>query len=202
MPDPLGALPDELCILCIAWAIDGQPAGPLELLLVSQRWEKLLLATPSLWSQIYIENGGDEIARVSIFLHLSKGHLLHVDVMTLLPMSDSIQLIAQNFYRVATVSIRPGSVPYLEQWKRNAAYTLTRLSNRLLPSNLKDSSSLGIILRGNNHWYYCVSLMQFTVHVAGTQQGIPIGSTRSSEAACSRMWEQHITRCVSASHLC
>jgi hypothetical protein len=76
MPDPLDALPYEIWIWCISLSIDGRLAGPLELLAVSRRWDGLLLNTPSLWSQIYIQNREDEMVFIIPSLIKLLGHKL------------------------------------------------------------------------------------------------------------------------------
>jgi hypothetical protein len=149
----------------MTFAIDGRKDGPLEFLGVSRRWGSVLLDTPSLWNQIYVENGEDEIARISTFLHLSGGCSLHVDIMTALPTMDSLALIANHISRVTTVSIRPSladtvTASHMEQWKRAASRILEVLSNGLL--DVKDASCFGISLRENNELYYCIILEEKT----------------------------------------
>src|SRR4051794_35443052 len=107
MPDPIEALPYEAWTLCILFAIDGQPSGPLQFTMVSTQWERLLCDAPPLWSHIYVQNGEDEMARISAFLHLSHDLPLHVDIMTVRPSIDCLQLVANHISRVATISIRP-----------------------------------------------------------------------------------------------
>jgi hypothetical protein len=202
MPDPLVVLPHELWSVCIAFAIGGQQAGPLELLMVSTRWATLLADTPSLWTQIYIRNGEDEIARTSAFLHLSKGCSLHVDIMTVLPTITSLQLIAENIFRVATISIRPGAsdnnaVFPMEPWKRAASNILSTLSNNRLQPDVGDNSCFGIGFRENDQWYYRVILMQFTtaVMVTSSEQNGIISAKLPDTRTHFRRWKEHVGRC-------
>jgi hypothetical protein len=205
MPDPLVVLPYELWILCISFAIGGQQSGPLELLMVSTRWATLLVNSPSLWTQIYIQNGEDEMGRISTFLHLSKGCSLHVDIMTVLPTITSLQLIAKNFSRVATISISPGASDNdtafpTEQWIQAASNILSTLSNGRPPPDVKDNPCFGISLRESGQWHYRVILMQFTTAVMVTstddENGI-ISASLPDTMTCFRRWEEYIARCAS-----
>jgi hypothetical protein len=185
-------------------AIDGRQAGPLELLTVSRRWERLLLDTPSLWNQIYIQNGEDEIARISIFLHLSRKCSLHVDILTALLTMDHWQLITENMSRVATISIRPGvsdtiTALHMEQWKQAASSTLARLFKGQLPSNINSTSCFGFSLRENGALYYSIISMKFTTAnmVASTDK-----QDRLTAIPLNRMWEEQIARCAFVSRWC
>jgi hypothetical protein len=203
MPDPLVVLPIELCTWFIAFAIDGLDAGPLELLVVSRRWARLLLDTPSLWNYIYIQNGEDEMARISIFLHFSKGCSLHVDIMTALPTMDSLHLIANHISRVSAISIRPsasdtGTSLHIERWKQTASRILAGLSNGSL--HVKDASCFGISLKENNELYYCIILMQFAI--GHTINGIYLQASSSAGLPATthlQTWKERITRCACSS---
>jgi hypothetical protein len=200
MTDPLDALPYEIWIWCIAFSIDEQRDGPLELLAVSRRWDRALLDCPSLWNQIYVENGEDEIARISTFLYLSRGCSLHVDIMTALPDTmDSLQLIANQISRVSTISIRPSvsdtvTSSQMERWKHTASHILEVLGND--PLDVKSASCFGISLRENDEMYYCIALMQFTmvntVNNASTQTSI--ASAGLPATTYLRKWEEQVTR--------
>jgi hypothetical protein len=201
MPDPLEVLPNEIWTMCMEMAIDGQVNGPLEYMSVSTAWQRLLLDTPSLWTQIYIQNTEDELARISAFLHLSKESLLHVDIMTVHLPTDSMRLISENIPRVIDISIRPGpsdtpSELHAEQWKQAAALHLARLSYSLLPSDLARTSSYGISLRENGHLHYCVVLVHLTllntVHHHGPN--IPALMATFDTEACFYLWEEHVAR--------
>jgi hypothetical protein len=177
MPDPLQALPTELWGLCMEFAIAGRVAGPLEFIMVSREWGSTLLDSPFLWTQIYIQNGEDEIARISTFLHLSKQCKLHVAVMTVLPAVDSLRLITEHISRVRTISIRPGASDtftalHAERWKQAAAYVLEILSNGMELPNAESPLCYGISISDNSQLYYHVILMQFTVQarVAGVDE--------------------------------
>jgi hypothetical protein len=191
----------------MALATSGRQAGPLELLTVSTGWQRLLLDTPSLWSQIYIQNGQDEMAQISTFLYLSKGHSLHLDIMGVLPNTECLQPIAENISRVKTISIRPGgsdttTTLHMGQWKQAASCILAKLANGVVPSDIKYASCFGYSLTENGQLYYSTILMQFTmatpVATAKTQNNDV--SAILSAAAYSRIWEEYIARCVSISH--
>jgi hypothetical protein len=199
MPDPLDALPYEVWIWCITLSINGRHAGPLELLGVSRRWGRLLLDTPSLWNQIYIQNGEDEVARISTFLHLSKKCSLHVDILTPVPTKDSLHLIAKNISRVTTLSIRPGQLDTvtalrMEQWKQATSHVLAMLSQGRA-SDVKSASCFGISVRENGQLYHYVILMQFAMATGNaadkqnyiTSAGLPI-------MVNSGVWEECIAR--------
>jgi hypothetical protein len=168
MPDPLQVLPTEIWILCMGFAIDGRLAGPLEFITVSQHWQSALLNSPALWTQIYIQNGEDEITRISTFLLLSKQCELHIDVMTVLPTVDSLRLVAGHISRVRTISIRPGASDtstalQAEQWRRVATYVLEILSNGVQLSDVESPVCHGVTIWGGDRLCYHVILMQFTV---------------------------------------
>jgi hypothetical protein len=203
--------------MCIAFAIDGQPFGPLEYLMVSKRWEKRLLETPSLWSQVYIQNGEDELARISAFLHLSRGHSLHVDIMiaipnmdsshlVAIPNMDSLQLIASEISRVATISIRPGATKditslYMEQWRRSTSYLLATIYSELPPpqvlSNMSHTQCPVLSLRENNRPFHWVTFMEFTMRNSRKFDPVPHTSVKSAgDWKFFRMWEEHIKRCA------
>lgn len=178
MPDPLTVLPNEIWIICMEKVIDGQVNGPLEYMLVSTTWERLLVDAPSLWTQIYIHNGEDETARISTFLYLSQGCSLYVDIIpTAHPDMSSMQAIAENIPRVTAMSIRPGpskSITALEmdQWKQSSSYNLAKLFNSLTPDDVDRTSCYGFNLRENGQLYYRVVLMQFTMvtRIAGNHR--------------------------------
>jgi hypothetical protein len=168
MPDPLKVLPNELWSMCIELAIVGRLAGPLEFTTVSRHWEGVLVGSPSLWTQIYIQNGEDEMARVSTFLDLSKQCPLHVDVMTVLPAMDSLRLVAEHISRVRTIAIRPGAsetvtASHAEQWRQTAASFLEILSNGMQLSDVESPACYGVTIWDDEELYYHVILMQFTV---------------------------------------
>jgi hypothetical protein len=202
-------LPYEIWMWCIALSIDGRQAGPLELLNISRRWDRLLLDTPSLWNQIYIQNGEDEITRISIFLHLSKRCSLHVDILTPVSTMDSLHLIADNISRVTTISIRPGPLDTatalrMEQWNKATSRILAMLSNGLFASDVKNASCFGISLRENGQLYNCIVLMQFAMAatVNATDKKICITSVEPPVMANSEMWEEQVARCASNVHWC
>jgi hypothetical protein len=193
MPDPLEVLPNELWSLCIQFAIAGRPAGPLDFIMVSRHWQRVLLSSPSLWTQIYVQNGEDEIARVSTFLHLSKQSALHVDVMTVLPTADSLRLVAGHISRVRTISIRPGesnsfTALHSKQWKLAASYILKRLSNGMQLFDVESPACFGVTIWGDGRWYYYVIFLQFTVEarVASTDE-------------LNRKWEERLAKYASIS---
>jgi hypothetical protein len=193
MSDPLRKLPNELWSLCIKFAIIGRATGPLDFITVSRHWGSALLDSPSLWTQIYIQNGEDEMARISLFLHLSKQCQVHVDIMTVLPTVDSLRLVAEHISRVRTISIRPGashSVTALHatQWKLAAAHILESLLNRLQLYDVESSACYGVTVLDDGQWCYHVILMEFT-----------IAARASRTDALNHTWEYRIARFASAS---
>jgi hypothetical protein len=175
------------------FAIAGRVAGPLEFIMVSQDWGDALLDSPFLWTQIYIQNGEDEIARISIFLLLSRQCQLHVDVMTVLPTVDSLQLVAEHISRVRMISIRPGpsdtfTALHAKQWRRAAAYVLENLSNGMQLCDAESPECFGVTIWGDEMLHYHVILMQFTVaaRVAGIDKP-------------NHKWGDHITKYASIS---
>jgi hypothetical protein len=168
MPDPLQVLPLELWTWCIQLAIDGQRAGPLQFMRISRCWESALVDSPVLWTQIHLHNDEDEMARVFIFLRLSKRSPLHLDIQTELRTTSTLKLIAEHSSRIRTISIRPGAsntmtMLYTEQWKQAASLTMATLLNGLLPSDIKHTSCFGNTFCDNDRWYYSVVLIQFTI---------------------------------------
>jgi hypothetical protein len=201
MPDPLEALPNEIWTMCMEIVIDGQVNGPLEYMSVSTAWQRLFLGTPSLWTQIYIQNTEDELARISVFLHLSKESLLSVDVMTVHLPTDSMRLILENISRVFDISIRPGpsdtpSELHAEQWKQAAAKHLARLSYSLLPSDLARTSCYGVNLRENGHLYYRVVLVHLVLlnTARNYRQTSPALTDAFDIETCFSVWDEHIAR--------
>ena len=201
MPDPLEVLPNEIWTMCMEMAIDGQTNGPLGYLLVSTAWQRLLADTPSLWTQIYIQNTEDEMARISTFLHLSNMSSLYVDIMTVLPTTDTMQLISANISRVREISIRPGpsvtsSELQAEQLKRAASSLLAKLSYKLLPGDLAYTSCYGISLQENDDLYYRVVLIHLTIinkaHNFGPTVHAPVDLYDTE--TYSRVWDEHMAR--------
>jgi hypothetical protein len=193
MPDPLHVLPNELWGLCVEFAITGRVAGPLEFITVSRDWGNALLDSPSLWTQIYIQNGEDEIARISTFLHLSQQCQLHIDVMTVLPTVDSLRLVAEHILRVNAISIRPGAsgiftALHAKQWRRAAAYVLEILSNGMQVSDVESPACFGVTIWGDRKLYYHVILMQFTVAARVASVDEP-----------NHRWSDHMTKYASIS---
>jgi hypothetical protein len=191
MPDPLEALPIELWGLCMEFAIAGTVAGPLEFIMISRQWGSALFDSPSLWTQIYIQNGEDEIARISTFLHLSKQCQLHVDVMTVLPAVDGLRLVAEHISRVRTISIRPGASDsftalHASEWIRAAAHILEILSNDMQLSDIESPICFGVTVWGDSKLHFHVILMQFTV--AARVDGV---NKRKHK------WDDHITEYAS-----
>jgi len=203
MPDPLEVLPNEIWTLCMEMVVNGQANGPLGYLLVSTAWQRLLLETTSLWTQIYIQNTEDEMARISTFLHLSKGCSLYVDIMTVLPITDSMQLISENISRVREISIRPGPLDnpselHAKQWKKTASDHLAKLSYNLLPSDLARTSCHGISLRENAQLYYHVILVHLTIieTARNSRLNSPAPMDAFDTETCFQIWVEHIARCA------
>jgi hypothetical protein len=204
MPDPLLVLPYELWTRCIKFAIEGQPGGPLEFTMISKRWHGLLFDSPSLWNEIYLQNGEDELARIVTFLHLSKSSQLHIDIMTVLPTTDGLQLIAENISRVTTISLRPDATSgttitlHTEQWKQTASFIMATMANNLMPSH---TSCFGISLWETGGPSYHVIFMEFTMATMAARtvkQNCVVPADSPDIRTCFRMWEKHITRCASS----
>jgi hypothetical protein len=188
MQDLLQVLPTEIWVLCMEFAVAGRVAGPLEFITVSRDWESALLDSPSLWTEIYIQNGEDEIARISTFLHLSKQCKLHVDVMTVLPTVDNLRLVGEHISRVTTISIRPGALDtftalHAKHWRRTAGYVLESLSNGMHLSEVEPPIESSIICRDDGQWYYHVILLHFTM-----------AARVAKSDDHNRMWEDHLTK--------
>lgn len=204
MPDPLQFLPNELWTLCLQNVVEGQPNGPLELIMVSRHWEALIIHSPSLWSQIYIQNGDDEMARISTFLLLSKDLPLRIDVMTVVPKTDGLRLIARNVSRITSISIRPGGVfngdmaSSLVLWKESASYILATVFHGQLPSHVEDTSCLGISLPENDQLHYQVIQMSFRMSAKETddQPSRSFSPASAEMRTYTRMWDEHISRCI------
>jgi hypothetical protein len=201
MPDPLDVLPYEAWLGCILFAIDGREEGPRELLGVSRRWDQQLLDTPSFWRQIYVKNGENETARISTFLHFSKGCSLHVDILTTPLNLGGLKSITNHSSRVARISIRPGASDvitafHMETWEKSASYILAMLGNGRLPPDVTCTSCFGISLRENNQLHYRTFLMQCTlanpVNHTDTQNHIP--SAGFPDTACLQLWEKRVSR--------
>jgi hypothetical protein len=146
----------------------------------------------------YVDNGEDEIARISTFLYLSRKCSLHVDIMTALPMLDGLELIGDHVSRISTISIRPSvadtvTALHMQRWEQAAARILGRLSNS--PSDVKDASCFGISLRENQDLYYCIVLMQFTTGNTANSSNM-IDSSEIPVLGYPQTWEECITRCA------
>jgi hypothetical protein len=206
MPDPLTKLPYEIWARCIELAVRNQPTGPLAFIMVSQNWQRELLCSPDLWSYIWIQNDEDETARIWIFLHLSGHRPLHVLVKTVLPTTDSLQLIKPHLSRVKTILITPEMPHPLtslhgEQWKQAASIVMTAFSDKLNPWNATDYVCSGWRI-GTDPGVYHIAAMQFSLsHAeampAGTNAQIWDNSTslpNEWERFC--VWKNYIARCV------
>jgi hypothetical protein len=104
--DPLVLLPYETWLKCLSLAIHDFATGPLAYLAVSPDWSETILNSPTLWTQIIIDDGEDEEARLHIFLHLSASQLLDVSCMMDGP-TQSMQLLAQNRMRIRSLVVEP-----------------------------------------------------------------------------------------------
>lgn len=69
--DPLKLVPYETWVRCMQLYARDQSGGALPLLTVSLSWQKHLLATPKIWTTIYLDGGADERCRAECFFHLS-----------------------------------------------------------------------------------------------------------------------------------
>jgi hypothetical protein len=199
MPDPLQKLPLELWSWCIQLAIDGQRTGPLEFIMVSRRWQNILLDSPVLWTRIYLHNEEDEMALVSTFLHFSKRSPLHVEIMTVLPTTSSLELIAEHNSRIRTISIRPGAsntmtAAYTEQWIQAASFTMASLLAGLLSLDIKHTSCFGNTFRDNDRWHYSVILMHITLEASVHEQNRIVHTDLPDMQRAVCLWEEHIAR--------
>jgi hypothetical protein len=174
------------------FAIAGRLTGPLDYIMVSMHWGRLLFDSPSLWTRIYVQNGEDEMARISTFLYLSKQSPLHIDIMTVLPTVDNLRLVAEHISRVRTISIRPGApdtvtgLLHTKQWELAASCILATLLNGMQLCDLESSSCFGVHLWNDARSYFHVILMQFIV------------ATRvASSHELNHTWEGHIGRWAS-----
>jgi hypothetical protein len=170
------------------FAIAGRLTGPLEFIMVSMHWGRLLFNSPSLWTRIYVQNGEDEMARISTFLYLSKQSPLHIDIMTVLPTVDNLRLVAEHISRVRTISIRPGASDtvtglHTKQWKLAASCILATLLNGTQLCDVESSSCFGVDLWDDEQSYFHVILMQFTVVARAASSHEP-----------NHTWEEHIAR--------
>lgn len=100
MKDPLVALPYEIWSKCISLATQESPIGPLDLLSVSQHWQTLLIDCPFIWTRISISNTEDEMARISVFLYLSKTYPLYVDIGATLATQAGLYLLESHRSRI------------------------------------------------------------------------------------------------------
>src|SRR5277367_2452164 len=97
--DPLIRLPYETWLQCLSLAIYDSTDGPLPYLAVSPNWSETILGSPALWTQIIIDNGEDEEARLHTFLHLSASQVLDVKCTENVPV-QSLQLLAHHRTRI------------------------------------------------------------------------------------------------------
>jgi hypothetical protein len=206
MSDPLTELPYEIWARCIELAIHSQPAGPLAFLAVSQNWQRELLQTPALWTQICIQNDEDETARIWAFLHLSESSPLDVFVTTVLPTTDSLQLIKPHLSRVKTISIRsntphPPTALYAEQWRQAASNVMATFSDQLAPWNATDYSCSGRRI-GVKPGVYHVATMQFSISyhetklASGEEQSRENSVGLSEEQDIFGIWQTYLSRCA------
>jgi hypothetical protein len=185
-------------------ASHNEPAGPLAFMMVSQNWQRELPRSPFLWSQIWIQNDEDEVARIWTFLHLS-GHIpLDVHITTVLPNTDHLQLIKPHLSRVRTISIRtkpphPLTNSYADQWKRVASNTMATFSDRVTPWNATDYSCSGWGIYADPTVYH-VTVMQFFISSVEDKQASTnrrsrkdfIKSSEEEKRFC--IWENYVTR--------
>ncbi|KAG8755683.1 hypothetical protein FRC14_003760 [Serendipita sp. 396] len=214
MPDPLQVLPSEVWVICIQLVISGQLAGPLELMTVSRSWESALLNSPLLWSRIHLQNMEDEFSRVWVFLYLSKGCPLDIDIdLTAVPSTtDTLQLIQPYLSRVKSVSIRPDRTRrrtpvHRQQWLGTTSYILATFFNQMSPSNVQISHR-GTYHTGDTQMQYYPDLIRIesTIRVdsmdkrsdsepwslSGEERS---GRSRFLDASYSRtLWDEEFSR--------
>jgi hypothetical protein len=102
--DPLIRLPYEPWLQCLSLATRDSAEGPLPYLAVSNHWSEAILSSPTLWTQIVINNGEDEEARLHTFLHLSASLLLDV-VCAVDGHVQSLQLLAQSRMKIRSLVV-------------------------------------------------------------------------------------------------
>jgi hypothetical protein len=205
MPDPLTELPYEIWARCIKLAVHSQPTGPLAFFAVSQKWQRELLDSPALWNQIWIQNDEDEMARIWTFLHLSEHSPLDVYITTVLPTTDSIQLIKPHLSRIRTIWIFPNTlhrptISHAEQWKRAASNVMATFSDRLTPWNATNYSCSGWTI-GIHPGVCHVATLQFSLSYPeielastdGQNQNHFINLSEEHKQFC--VWENYIARC-------
>jgi hypothetical protein len=199
-------LPYEMWTWCIRLASQDEPAGPLPFIMVSKNWQTELLRSPALWNQIRIQNDEDELARIWTFLHLSGCSPLDVHITTVLPTTDSIQLIKPHLSRVRTISISPDTPHPLttlheEQWKRTVSNVMATFSDQLTPWNATNYSCSGRRI-GPHPGLYHVSAMKFSISYSETKlastdkQSKDDSINPSEEQKLFCVWENYITRCA------
>jgi hypothetical protein len=204
MPDPLIEFPYEIWARCIELAVHDQPAGPLPFITVSPNWQRELLHSPVLWSQIWIQNDPDETARIWTFLCLSGCSPLDIYITTVLPTTENVQLIKSHLSRVKTISIRakiphPLTTLHGTQWKQAASSVMATFSDRLTPWDATDYSCSGRLI-GTDTGVYHVAVIEFliscpeaTVEIAG-RQGQDDSVSLSDQQKRSSVWENYISR--------
>jgi hypothetical protein len=102
--DPLIRLPYEPWLRCLSFAALDSADGPLPYLAVSPNWSENILSSPTLWTQIITDHGGDEEARLHTFLHLSAGQPLEVVCPGNVPV-QLLRLLAQHRTRIISLYI-------------------------------------------------------------------------------------------------
>lgn len=200
--DPSSVLLYEIWIKCLLYVIQEVPTGPLELLTVSKSWYMLIVDSPLLWTNVFLENSEDEASRVWTFLYLSTDSPLHIHIRTILPSNHSLELLHPHRSRIKTISIMPGyhtKIPtlsmYWDQWKWSTSYILTNFFDELTPSELENSHAESF--RGA-HGEYFISSLQFTLRGSSLETVFPEEQSqnrvdeKTEGAGLIDIWERHI----------
>ena len=205
-------LPYDIWAWCIKLATHDQPAGPLAFIMVSESWKRELLHSPALWSQIYIQNDEDEMARIWTFLQLSKSSLLDVYISTVLPTTDMIQLIEPHLSRVRSISFmakipHPLTTLHGEQWRQAVSNVMATFSDQLTPWNVVDYSCSGRLIGPDTGVYHAAAMQLLISYQETTLEGShrqtrDDSTNLSKERNTFSVWENYITRYASIYLLC
>ncbi|KIM22139.1 hypothetical protein M408DRAFT_28948 [Serendipita vermifera MAFF 305830] len=200
--DPSSVLPYEIWIKCVSFVIQDVPTGPLELLTVSKSWYTLFINSPLLWTDVFLENSEDELARVWTFLHLSRDSPLHIHIRTMIPSNESLELLYPHRPRIKVISIMPGyhieiptSPTYWGQWRRSTSYILMTFFDDLTPSDVEHTYAGS--LRGPQGEYY-VSFIQLNIKYPPAKRVLTRRQLRNridertEKNKLLLRWEQHI----------
>ncbi|KIM27416.1 hypothetical protein M408DRAFT_169750 [Serendipita vermifera MAFF 305830] len=127
--DPFDILPHEIALDCLREALPLQksdyPARLIDFTSVSQRWQRVLLSAPFLWSEIHIKySSPDLLATASVFLHLSVRSPLKIVIWN--EIGDKWEafrnLLLPHAHRIHTLTLGDDPPIYSESKFTSAAY--------------------------------------------------------------------------------